>query len=180
MKYAQVAAELKAKGELDKVIQMLEQMGQVDYVFYNEGVDEMYDNHDTPDWLLNRDIYFELVEDDHIMRDILKEVHGASTDNPCLFVSNRDSYLAPVGHEFQIDYWEDEEEAGKVVRGKPFAARQVRVNFVTLYSLCPELIDHKPIDAGCARANDDYWMFPVGTSLQYEVGLELLEACRAA
>ncbi len=181
MKYAQVAAELKAKGELNKVIQMLEQMGQVDYVFYYEDSEEDWEGQGTIDWRHDVEVDFGQVEDNEAIRYILASNYPGFNDAPCLIVSKSSSYLAPVGYEFHYHRWETEEDAHKIVEGSPFAASQVRVNFTVLYQLCPELFDREMLPAGNDHARvQAYWLVPFGMGLQYEVGLELLEACRAA
>lgn len=178
MKYAQVAAELKAKDELDNVIQMLEQMGQIDYVLYTEDQDEEIEDPYEPTWCRIKEVTFDRVPEGlHAM--ILDNYEGMNP-TPCLVVNKENSYLAPARHEFEYEVWETEMDAGKSVKGSPFNALMTRVNFTTLYTLCPEVFDQELLPPGNESIGKDYWFVPKGLGLNYEVGLELLAACRAA
>lgn len=179
MKYAQVAAELKAKGELDKVIGMLQQMGQVDYVFYYEDVEDDHQDEGKPTWCYVKEFYFG--RQCTGLQQMLLDNYPGMNSTPCLLVEKENIYLAPVGCEFEYEVWEDELAAGKVVvEGSPFESRRVRVDFNILYSLCPEVFDQELLPPGNEKIGAKYWFVPEGLGLNYEVGQELLAACQAA
>lgn len=179
MKYAQVAVELKAKGELEKVIGMLQQMGQVDYVLYHEDIEEGVLNDGALNWCYLKEVNF--VQMDNELHDMVLDNYPGMNPTLCLLAEKEHSYLAPVGHDFEYEVWEEEEAAGKVVSaGSPFEARRVRVDFTVLHTLCPEVFDQELLPPGNEEIGEAYWFVPEGLGLNYEVGLELLTACQAA